>query len=150
MDFTLVLQCVDMPIGRYSFLRILDDDISLNFLRWATIPVVKVAQYEKVVDFPHELDVPWSYLQRNFGVTAESGNNTANVLLNFNEKCERVYKINIGMSDLIRSSEEAFFRIFYSLEVLVGIQLSFCITGHCSFTDIMPRLFRYITTSFVQ
>jgi hypothetical protein len=74
-----------------------------------------------VVDFPPELDAPWPYLQRKFGVTAESGNNTANVLHNFDEKGERVYKINVGMSNLIRSSEEHFFRMFYDLEVLVRI-----------------------------
>ena len=54
-------------------------------------------------------------------MTAESGNNTANVLHNFNERGERVYKINVGMSYLIRSSEEVFFRMFYDLEVLVYI-----------------------------
>lgn len=92
-----------------------------KYLRWATIPVVKVAQAEKIVDFPQELDAPWPFLQRNFGVTADSGNNTANVLHNFNMKGERVYKINVGMSDLIRSSEEVFFRMFYNLEILVCI-----------------------------
>lgn len=54
-------------------------------------------------------------------MSAESGNNTANVLHNFNERGERVYKINVGMSDLITKSEEAFFRMFYSLEILVCI-----------------------------
>ncbi|KAL8768141.1 MAG: hypothetical protein Q9209_005532 [Squamulea sp. 1 TL-2023] len=87
--------------------------------RWGTIPVVKVAQLEKIVEFPHELNVPWPYLQRSFGVEADSGNNTANVLHNFNEKGERIYKINVGMSDVITSSEEVFFRMFYDLEVLV-------------------------------
>ncbi|KAL8786293.1 MAG: hypothetical protein Q9213_002888 [Squamulea squamosa] len=86
--------------------------------RWGTIPVVKVAQLEKIVEFPHALNVPWPYLQRSFGVEADSGNNTANVLHNFNEKGERIYKINIGMSDVITSSEEIFFRMFYDLEVL--------------------------------
>lgn len=52
-------------------------------------------------------------------MTAQSGNNTANVLHNFDERGERIHKINVGMSDLIRSSEEAFFRMFYDLEVLV-------------------------------
>ena len=94
------------------------------------IPVVKVAQVEKLVEFPPELDVPWPYLQRNFGVTAESGNNTANVLHNFNENGERVYKINVGMSDLIMSSEETFFRMFYDLEVLVCID-NFRTSFHC-------------------
>lgn len=97
------------------------DTRSDKSFRWATIPVVKVAQEEKIVDFPEELDVPWPFLQRNFGVTAESGNNTANVLHNFNEKGERVYEINVGMSDVIRSSEDVFFRMFYNLEILVCI-----------------------------
>ena len=91
-----------------------------NVSSWGTIPVVKVAQLEKIVEFPHALDVPWPYLQRTFGVEADSGNNTANVLHNFNEKGERVYKINFGMSDVITSSEETFFRMFYDLEVLVS------------------------------
>ena len=76
------------------------------------------------VDFPPELDVPWPYLQRTFGVTADSGNNTANVLHNFNEKGERIYKINVGMSEVIQSSEEVFFRIFYDVEIMVSIEPS--------------------------
>ena len=87
--------------------------------RWATIPVVKVAQIETVVDFPPEIDIPWSYLQRNFGVTAESGNNTANVLHNYNKNGNRTYKINVGMSDQITLTEEAFFRMFFDVEILV-------------------------------
>ncbi|TGO34967.1 hypothetical protein BHYA_0175g00200 [Botrytis hyacinthi] len=86
--------------------------------RWATIPVVKVAQLEKIVELPSELDAPWPYLQRNFGVDADAGNNTSNVLLNFNTRGERIYRINVGMSDLIRSSEEIFFQMFYDLEVV--------------------------------
>ncbi|EZF70384.1 hypothetical protein H105_07200 [Trichophyton soudanense CBS 452.61] len=82
-----------------------------------TIPVVNFAQREQVLELPPELDLPWGYLQRNFGITAASGNNTANVLLNYNKRGERVYKINIAMPKLIRSSEETFFRIFLDIEV---------------------------------
>lgn len=81
---------------------------------------MKAAQLEKIVEFPHALNVPWPYLQRSFGVEADRGNNTANVLHNFTETGERVYKINVGMSDVIISSEDTFFRMFYNLEVLVG------------------------------
>lgn len=109
------------PRLQVRLITLLENEHNLKFLRWATIPVVKVAQLEKVVDFPEELNAPWQYLQRNFGLTAESGNNTANVLHNFNEKGERIYKINVGMSDLITSSEEVFFRMFYNLEILVCI-----------------------------
>ncbi|ETS86188.1 hypothetical protein PFICI_00016 [Pestalotiopsis fici W106-1] len=86
--------------------------------RWATIPVVKVAQNEKIVDFPPELEIPWPFLQRHFGVNADSGNNTANVLLNFDDAGERVYKINIGRSDVIRNSEDTFFRMFRDVEIM--------------------------------
>ncbi|KAM3485315.1 hypothetical protein MY8738_001322 [Beauveria namnaoensis] len=86
--------------------------------RWATIPIVKVAQAETVVDFPVQLDSAWAPLQRHFGCAAESGNNTANVLYNFNLDGNRVFKINIGQSDEIESSEEAFFRMFYDIEKL--------------------------------
>ncbi|EEP76193.1 predicted protein [Uncinocarpus reesii 1704] len=86
--------------------------------RWATIPVVKVAQSETVINFPAELDAPWPYLQRNFGVDADSGNNTSNVLLNFDVNGERIYKINVGLSEVIRSSEDVFFKMFYDLEVM--------------------------------
>ena len=72
------------------------------------------------MNFPLELDVPWPYLQRTFGVTADSGNVTSNMLHNINEKGERVYKINVGMSDLIQSSEEVFARMFYDVEVMVS------------------------------
>jgi len=88
-----------------------------HMYRWATLPVVKVAQDEKVVDFPTQLDIPWEFLQRSFGVTAESGNNTANVLHNFDSTGARIFKINVGMRELITNSEEAFFRMFYDLEV---------------------------------
>lgn len=113
------LLSVATPTGKlYDFRRLNPARI---FFRWATIPVVKIAQLEKVVDFPPELDAPWAYLQRNFGVISEGGNITSNVLHNFNEKGERVYKINVGMSELVRSSEETFFRMFYDVEVLVCI-----------------------------
>lgn len=82
--------------------------------------MVKVAQLERIVEFPSELDAPWPYLQRNFGVDADAGNNTSNVLLNFNTKGERIYRINVGMSHLIRSSEKVFFQMFYDLEVVVS------------------------------
>lgn len=117
--FMLVLRCVATPMGNIPYHNI--DSRSEKFLRWATIPVVKVAQAEKVVNFPSELNAPWSFLQQNFGVTSEDGNITANVLYNINEKNEKNYKINVGISDLIRSLEKSFFCMFYNLKILVFI-----------------------------
>ncbi|KAF3481967.1 uncharacterized protein GIQ15_04726 [Arthroderma uncinatum] len=91
---------------------------SRHAYRWALNPIVKVAQLETIVEFPPELVIPWSYFQRKFGVTSECGNGTANVLHNFSQKGEIIYKINVGVPDLITSSEEAFFRIFRQIETL--------------------------------
>lgn len=70
---------------------------------------------------PLELDVPWSYLQRKFGVYADSGNNTANVLLNFNRRGERIYRINVSLDEKIRRAEDKFFWLFYDVEVKVSL-----------------------------
>ncbi|KAI1179286.1 hypothetical protein F4777DRAFT_586257 [Nemania sp. FL0916] len=86
--------------------------------RWATLPVVKVAQMEKVVDFPPELSIPWAYLQRYYGFTSESGNHTSNVLMNFNPRGERMFRFNDSLSPPIQSSEEGFFRLLYDTDVL--------------------------------
>lgn len=32
-----------------------------TFYRWATIPVVKIAQEELAIEMPPELDMPWRY-----------------------------------------------------------------------------------------
>lgn len=93
---------------------------SRHAYRWATIPVVKVAQLERTVDFPAELDEPWAYLQRQYGCSSPSGNNTSNLVLNFDVHGQHVFRINTGMPDLVTSSEEAFARIFYNVELLVG------------------------------
>lgn len=87
--------------------------------RWGTIPVVRAAQLEKEVDLPAELVEPWEYLQRHFGCASQSGNNTSSLVLNFDDEGRYVYKINEGLSEMVTTSEEAFARIFYEVEILV-------------------------------
>lgn len=89
--------------------------------RWAVIPLVKVAQDEKIVAFPAQIETTWAHLQRHFGVESDSGSNTSNVLHNYNESGERAYKINVDISPLVTSTEDAFFRMFYDVEVMVRI-----------------------------
>ncbi|KAI0502774.1 hypothetical protein F5B22DRAFT_58276 [Xylaria bambusicola] len=86
--------------------------------RWGTIPVVKQAQNEIMLDFPMELNVPWSYLQRHFELSGESGNMTSNILLNFDQCGKRFYKVNITDSYKIATAEDIFSRIFFNIEVL--------------------------------
>ncbi|KAK6084492.1 hypothetical protein SCUP234_03281 [Seiridium cupressi] len=86
--------------------------------RWATIPVVKIAQLETVIELPAELAEPWNYLQDHFGCASQSGNNTSSILLNFDPNGQHTYKINTGMPSTVTSGEEAFSRIFYDIEVM--------------------------------
>ncbi|KAJ2986820.1 hypothetical protein NUW58_g4850 [Xylaria curta] len=90
--------------------------ISRHAYRWATLPVVKVAQLEKIVDFPPELSVPWPYLQRYYGFTSDSGNHTSNVLMNFNTRGERILKFSDSLYPPVRLAEEGFFRLLYDID----------------------------------
>ena len=86
--------------------------------RWATIPVVRLAQLERTVWLPPSLHLPWTYLQRHFGLTSESGNNMSNLVLNFTPSGAYALQINTGLSPTITSSEESFARIFHDVELL--------------------------------
>ncbi|EAQ90289.1 hypothetical protein CHGG_02224 [Chaetomium globosum CBS 148.51] len=86
--------------------------------RWATIPVVRLAQLEKTLPLPQELSLPWSYLQSHFGLCSESGNNTSNLVLNFTPSDTYALQINPGLSQRVTTSEEAFARVFHEVEVL--------------------------------
>lgn len=85
---------------------------------------MKVAQAEEFLTFPQELDAPWEHLQRSFGLTSTGGNITSNVLLNVNERGERVFKINMLMSEVVQSSEDAFYLMFHGVELAVRCFLS--------------------------
>lgn len=90
---------------------------SRHAYRWGTTPVVKVAQLEKEVILPKELVVPWHALQRHFGCMSDSGNNTSNLVLNFDLDGSHVFKANQGMTGRIEFAEKAFARIFHETEV---------------------------------
>ncbi|KAI9151253.1 hypothetical protein HJFPF1_08452 [Paramyrothecium foliicola] len=92
--------------------------MSRHAYRWGTIPAVKVAQLEQVVDFPPELVTPWTSLQRVFGCTSQSGNNTSCLVLNCDSTGNQAYQINVGLSEKVKSSEQAFVRILHDVEVL--------------------------------
>ncbi|KAL2125675.1 hypothetical protein VTJ04DRAFT_2040 [Mycothermus thermophilus] len=86
--------------------------------RWGTIPVIRIAQLERTVDLPRELVLPWTYQQRHFGLTSDSGNNMSNLVLNFTPSGRYSLRINdpASQSTTITRSEEAFSRIFYDVE----------------------------------
>ncbi|KAH8890621.1 hypothetical protein GQ53DRAFT_794661 [Thozetella sp. PMI_491] len=84
--------------------------------RWGIIPVVRVAQLERELEIPPELDEPWPYLQRHFGCTSQSGNVTSSLVLNFDIHGNHVFKINTGLPDAVTSAEEAFSRIVREVE----------------------------------
>lgn len=44
----------------------------LFIFRWGTIPVVRVAQEENLIDFPPELDLPWTFIQRRYNIKSLS------------------------------------------------------------------------------
>ncbi|KAJ5903316.1 hypothetical protein N7504_005699 [Penicillium tannophilum] len=90
--------------------------VSRHAFRWGTIPVVKVAQEEKLIDFPPELDLPWNFIRRRYNIKSQGGNVTSNYLCNFGKEGQLVYEINSGMAENIRSAEYNFAHIFVAME----------------------------------
>ncbi|KAI0123701.1 hypothetical protein BJ170DRAFT_598904 [Xylariales sp. AK1849] len=84
--------------------------------RWATNPVVRIAQNEKQIFFPFELDMPWSYLQQRFDITSPSGNIMSNVVCNFDSHGRLAYLVNEGMPEIVVKTELAWCRLFYDSE----------------------------------
>ncbi|KAI0867765.1 hypothetical protein GGS24DRAFT_507467 [Hypoxylon argillaceum] len=85
--------------------------------RWGTNPVVKVVQEEKQLRFPLELDIPWSYCQRRFGITSPGGNIMANIVCNFDQRGDPVYLVNEGMSEVVQKTELAWGHLFLDSEI---------------------------------
>lgn len=111
--FTLAIQ----PCSRYQFSpAILSNTKMPN--RWASVPVVALAQRETSLPLPAQLVVPWNRMQSHFCLASDSGNNMSNLVLNFSSSGEYIFKINSGLSHRITSSEEEFSRIFVEIEAL--------------------------------
>ncbi|KAK4166957.1 hypothetical protein QBC43DRAFT_376906 [Cladorrhinum sp. PSN259] len=86
--------------------------------RWASIPVVRLAQREESLPLPRQLVLPWNKMQTHFSMASDSGNNMSNLVLNFTPAGEYMYRINTGLSSEITSSEEEFSKIFFEVESL--------------------------------
>jgi hypothetical protein len=80
---------------------------------------VRVAQLETEIDFPPALIETWVALQKHFGCSSEAGNNISSLILNFDMDENYVYRINVGLSEKVMSSEEAFSRVFHEIESTV-------------------------------
>lgn len=92
---------------------------SPSTFRWGTVPIVKPAQKEKFIDLPLELELPWHFLRRRFGITSQGGNLTSNFLCNFDKEEQIVYEINCGMPEIIKSAEYHFAHMIPVMEKLV-------------------------------
>ena len=84
-------------------------------------PIVREAQNELCLNFPKQLDIPWSILQRHFGVTSPGGNLTSNIYYAVNSKKEMEYSCTVGMSEDHRRTERINALLFYNLEEQVRL-----------------------------
>lgn len=116
MDSSPVSPCQDTHFGEYKSSIRFKTIILTKLCSWGTIPIVKLAQEEQVLDFPEQLNLPWEYLKRQFGVTSPGGNVTSNYLCNFDKKAQIVYPINPDMSDTIKLAEYHFGHVFPAME----------------------------------
>lgn len=80
---------------------------------------MRVAQLEKVIDLPPELDAFWDQMQAQFGLVSDGGNLMSNIVLNHDLEGRMVLKANTGLSEIITRSEEDFSSIFFQCELQV-------------------------------
>ncbi|KAJ3491149.1 hypothetical protein NLG97_g5651 [Lecanicillium saksenae] len=90
--------------------------LSRHAFRWGVIPVVAAAQREQLINFPPELDLPWPYISRRYGVTSLGGNMMSNYFYNVC-KGNVVYEINRKKDAHIRQAEYEFANIFATIEL---------------------------------
>jgi hypothetical protein len=83
---------------------------------------VKAAQVEQFIDIPPQLELPWRYLCRHFGLYSQGGNVTSNYFCNVNDQDRLVYPININMSEVIKTAEYHFGYVFPAIEKAVSDQ----------------------------
>lgn len=83
----------------------------LTMNRWGTVPIVSIAQEEKIIEFPPELDIPWAFLQCRYGIGSQGGNLMSNFHCNFDSDGEIVYKLSSGMAEPVPSAE---YNLIYS------------------------------------
>ncbi len=78
-----------------------------------------MAQVEKFIDLPPELELPWLFFRRHHGITSQGGNVTSNYFCNFGKEENIVYEINCGMPEIIKSAEYNFAHMFILMEKVV-------------------------------
>ncbi|KAK9335928.1 hypothetical protein LIPSTDRAFT_61581 [Lipomyces starkeyi NRRL Y-11557] len=50
----------------------------LAYWSWGTIPIVRLAKEEQIINLPPELDGPWTYVKGQYGVTSQGRGATSN------------------------------------------------------------------------
>ncbi|KAJ5894320.1 hypothetical protein N7495_006011 [Penicillium taxi] len=74
--------------------------------RWGIVPIVKIAQQEKIIEFPPELDLPWGFICQWYGIQSQGGNVMSNFHCNLGRDGSRLeYAINGSMPEPIPSAE---------------------------------------------
>ncbi|KAJ7126133.1 hypothetical protein C8R44DRAFT_618259 [Mycena epipterygia] len=86
--------------------------------RWGVTPIVSEAQNEKCIEFPYKLEVPWTALQRHFGITSSSGCMTSICYGNITADGLQ-YSITACMSDVHRSTEFWNTKLVYDMEAKI-------------------------------
>lgn len=80
------------------------------------MPIVRVAQKEKCLTFPVELDIPWAFACRRYGVESQGGNMMSNFYCNLDVGRRIVYRVNSAMPEPIPSAEYRFVNSFNDTE----------------------------------
>lgn len=88
--------------------------------RWGVSPIVHVAQQEKTLEIPEELELPWRALKRHFRINGQGGNLSSNVYFAFNDRPKLEFSCCWGLSDDHIRTEHWTDYLFVGMEDLVS------------------------------
>jgi hypothetical protein len=107
------------------------------------VPIVKVAQQEKVINFPSELDLPWKFLRWRYGSQSPGGNTMSNFYCNFDSDGNLVYAVNRSMPEPIPSAEHNLIYSFTEPERKVCI-VSFFLEQSLTYFKAVPIYYHIV------
>ena len=94
-------------------------NINETLRRWGVSPIVHVAQQEKSLEIPEELEVPWKVIQRHFRISGQGGNMSSNEYFAFNENQKLEFSCCWGLSEDHLRTEHWTGYLFVAMEQLV-------------------------------
>jgi hypothetical protein len=91
-------------------------EVLIRYCSWAAVPATRIAQEDKVIEYPHALSTPWQHLCTLYGFESQAGNALTNFLFNHNDRKCPVYRLHLPFEPELMSTQFWFTHMFVETE----------------------------------